>query len=181
MDSIWQQIMYHSTFLLTPSLGSMTSWFWLETLVLGNLEKQSRKQWPSSYFKATTNFSENCPCLFFHDHLESTKITNHRASTTPIYGNFSNSNCTWQVCAFKHICLSCNHESPVQAGDYHITSHHPPSLQSLVLEHDQTTEWPLFNSKQTLSLEQTCCSVVIQWLPPMELHKIPTHPLATTQ
>ena len=41
---------------------------------------------------------------------------------------------------FAYHAKETNHESPVQAGDYHITSHHPPSLQSLVLEHDQTTE-----------------------------------------
>ena len=69
-------------------------------------------------------------------------------------------------------------ESPVQVGDHHMTSHYPPSLRPLVLEHDQTTARPL---EQSLSLQQNCHPVAIQRLPPIELHKVPTHLLVTTQ
>ena len=53
-------------------------------------------------------------------------------------------------------------ESPVQVGDHHMTSHRPPSLRLLVLEHDQTTAQPLLNSEQSLSLQQNCHPVAIQ-------------------
>ena len=53
-------------------------------------------------------------------------------------------------------------ESPVQEGGDQMTSHCSPSLQLLVLEHDQTTARSLFNSEQTLSLQQICHPVAIQ-------------------
>ena len=85
---------------------------WLEALALGNLDKQSSKRWPCPYCKATTHFPENCPRSPFRDNLEPTGTTNHRASGTPICGDFNNGNCTRRVCSFKHICLSCKGNHP---------------------------------------------------------------------
>ena len=74
------------------------------------------------------------------------------------------------------------HESPVQTRDHHLISHLPSSLWPLVLKYDQISlAQPLFNSEQTLWLQQNGHPVAIQQLFPMEWYNNSTYLLVTTQ